>query len=344
MSDSERKILDQILAAEPTTGIPRPSPDASGTRGEAACESSSEPPQDARASGIGAGRAHPVVWLDPDAWTGFAMRRLRRHAVPLHVIYDDALQPAAYARGVTRHRMPSLRSRPDRWLARLLELAARVEPKPVLIPGTTRARELLRHAHETLAPHFALAHLMPLGAHDANTHELPVENAVRRALVRGEPAFDMQVTLDGEGRCNAACVLTWVAGVPPHVVVTSVEGHEILERGLEWLRARRVRGYARLVWSPDRFGRIELQAADTLPGSSLALAAEDGVDFSLMTYACIAGIPLPAQFGRRTLSCSVRVAQLDADHASTPLLSAPRPGWREEPWARAIGWLREVRG
>jgi len=258
----------------------------------------------------------------------------------MHVFHDDALEPAAYARGVTRHRLAGLDEQPARWQARLLEFAAWIEPRPVLIPCSGRARALLHEARETLAPHFEFAPVDALEIHRAGAAESRTESALRRCLVRGEPAFDVQITLDDRGRCNGACVLTWVAGVPPHVVVTSVEGHEVLERSLEWLRTRRVRGYARLVWAPDRFGRIDLLAAGTLPGSSWVLAAEDGVDFPWMEYACLARIPVPAQFARRGLSRSLRIGKLDARAPTRGLLPAPKPAWSEDPLVRLMTWAR----
>jgi hypothetical protein len=334
LRESGRRIAGPLLDAGPSA----PSASSAETANRAA------PLQTRRVLDAPAALEHPVVLVDPRPLTLFAIGSLRRHRIPIHVFSESLLDPSLYARGVSRHRLPSMRTQPRRWQARLLELAALIEPRPVLIPCSKRARTLLHDGQVALRPHFEIAHLETLDLRGYETQDFRTERALRRTIVRGEPAFEVQVTLDSGARCNAACVLTWVAGVPPNLVVTSVEGHEILERSLEWLRSRRVRGYARLIWAPDRFGRVDLQAVGTLPGSGWMLALDDGVDFPLMWYACLAGVDLPAQFARRALSCQVSVATADADDASAPLIAAPTPTWREEPLARLATFLGSMRG
>lgn len=334
MSASDRKNVGQLLDPEPTavphgkapeldTGMVRAS---ASERADAAREV--EPPPALRRP------AHPVLLLDPRALTFLAIERLRDAGIPLHVFATTRFEPTLYACGVKPHRLPSLSQHPEIWEARLLELAARIEPRPVLVPCSKRARDLLWRGRARLQPHFEMAHLETLKLHGYEAEDFRTERTLRRTIVRGDPAFEVQVTLDAEGNCNAACVLTWIAAVPPHLVVTSVEGHEVLERSLEWLRARRLRGYARLIWAPDRFGRVELQAAGTLPGSGWQLALADGVDFPLMWYACLARKALPAQFARHQLSVHVRVTNADAERSASLLLPAPAPTWRNDPLAR----------
>lgn len=340
MRDPGRKI-GQLLDANASV---RPAPKTDVATPTYADSQPSTIPVPSRTAAAQSDLVHPVVLVDPRPLTLLAIRSLRRHRIPIHVFSERILEPSLYVRGVSRHRLPRMSRRPELWHAGLLELAALLEPRAVVIPCSRRARDLLFAGRPALQPHFEIAHLEALDLHGYETQDFRTERALRRTIVRGEPAFEVQVTLDSQARCNAACVLTWVAGVPPHLVVTSVEGHEILERSLEWLRSRRLRGYARLIWAPDRFGRVDLQAVGTLPGSGWMLALEDGVDFPLMWYACLAGVSLPAQFARRQLSRQVRVATMEADESAAPLIPAPIPTWRGDPLARLALLLRSMRG
>jgi hypothetical protein len=131
-----------------------------------------------------------------------------------------------------------------------------------------------------------------------------------------------------------------VAGVSPCIVVTSVDGHEVLECSLEWLRARALYGYARLIWAPDRFGRVELQAAGTLPGSGWALACADGVDFPALWYASIAGIPMQPQCAGRRLSRQIPVPEPVLHTDAAPLVPVPIPWSFRDPLPKLVGFAR----
>ncbi len=274
--------------------------------------------------------AHPLVLVDPAATALAAVWSLRRHGTPIHALGAQRLEPTLWARGVRRHRLPDA-DKPLAWGARLLELAARLEPRPLLLPCSPTARALLRNARTTLEPHYALAHVESLDPHGYEAEDFRTENALRRTVLRGEPAFEVQVTLEQSGRCTGACVFTWVASVPPTVIVTSVEGGEILERSLTWLRARQVRGYARLIWAPDRFGRIDLQAAGTLPNASWLLAAEDGIDFPVLWYASLAGIEVAPCVSWRKLARTFSIAKPGASSDSQPLVPFRIPWSNADP-------------
>ena len=274
---------------------------------------------------------HPVVLVDPRPSTLVAVWSLRRRGAPLHVLSANRLEPTLWARGVRRHVLPGLDVRPRAWSARLLELAAHLEPRPVLIPCSRDARELLRDARVDLSPHYALPHVEPLDLHGYEAEDFRTEKALRRTVLRGEPAFEVQVVLDAAGCCRGACVLAWVAGVPPTVLVTSVAGEEVLERSLTWLQERRVCGYARLIWAPDRFGRIDLQAAGTIPGTSWVLAAEDGVDFPALWAASLADVATPPCPAQRTLARSFSIAKPSFHETSLPLLPLRVPWSAADP-------------
>ena len=286
--------------------------------------------------------AHPAVLVDPRPATFVAVRSLRRHGVPLHVVASDRLDPTFWARGVRRHRLPRIAARPQAWTAHLLGLAAHLEPRPLLLPFSKPARELLRESREVLAPHYEFGHLEPLDVHEYEAEEFRTERALRRAVLRGEPAFEVQVILDRAGDCTGACILTWVAAVSPCVVVTSVEGQEVLERSLGWLRSRGVCGYARLIWAPDRFGRVEMQAAGTLPGSGWALACADGVDLPALWYASVAGVTVEPQQAHHQLSRQIPLADPSPGADATPMVQ-PSVAWSwRDPMPSVVACVRSL--
>jgi len=282
---------------------------------------------------------HPVVLVDPDAATLLAVWSLRRQGNPLHLLSPRRFEPALWARGVQRHLLPDPEHHPLAWNARLLELAAHLEPRPLLIPCSRRGRELLRASRPTLEPHYALAHLESLDLHGYDAEEFRTEKALRRTVLRGEPAFEVQLVVDAAGCCTGACILAWVAGVPPLVLVTSVEGEDVLERSLAWVRTRQLRGYARLIWGPDRFGRIDLQAAGTIPGNTWALAAEDGVDFPSLWAASLTGIAVEPRRAGQQLSRSFALAKPGLQEEA-PLLSLRPPWSSRDPLPFLAGILR----
>jgi len=279
--------------------------------------------------------AHPLVLLDPRPHSLAFVRSLRARGTPLVVLASHRLEPASYARRVDRHRLPALAAAPERWQARLLELAARLEPRPLLLPCSEPAVRLVRDARSTLEPHFFCANMQPLT--DDTARDEP-EAALRRAVLRGEAALEVQVTHDASGRRTGMCVLAWAPGAAPYVLVTSVEGRALVERSDAWLRARHHRGYARLVWAPDRFGKLHLQAASTLPGPGLALAVEDGVDLPALAYAAATGAALLPQEARLRLTRRLCLAEAGPTD-DVPLVELwPRPSGRDPlPWLVAIG-------
>jgi hypothetical protein len=286
--------------------------------------------------------AHPAVLVDPRPATFLAVRSLRRHGVSLHVLASDRLDPTYWASGVRRHRLPRITDRPQAWTARLLGLAAHLEPRPLLLPFSKPARELLRESREILAPHYELGHLEPLDVHEYEAEEFRTERALRRAVLRGEPAFEVQVILDRAGTCTGACILTWVAGVSPCVVVTSVEGQEVLERSVDWLRQRGVCGYARLIWAPDRFGRVELQAAGTLPGSGWALACADGVDLPALWYASVAGVAVERQQAHQLLSRQILMSDPSPGADAIPMVQPSVPWSSRDPLPSVVAFVRSL--
>lgn len=285
----------------------------------------------------------PVVLVDPCPATLVAVWSLRRRGTELHLLSAHRLEPSLWARGVHRHHLAALEHRPRAWGARLLELAARLEPRPVLLPCSRPARDLLRDMRAMLVPHYALSHVEALDLHGYEAEDFRTERALRRTVLRGEPAFEVQVVLDAAGRCLGTCVLAWVAGVPPTVLVTSVAGEEVLERSLAWLREKRVCGYARLIWAPDRFGRIDLQAAGTMPGTSWALAAEAGVDFPLLWVASLAGIDMPPCAADRSLARSFAIAKPGFHETSLPLLPLRIPWSARDPLPFVAGLMCMLR-
>jgi hypothetical protein len=190
-----------------------------------------------------------------------------------------------------------------------------------------------------LKPHYDLAHVEPLATRPFEADDFRTEQALRRTVLRGEPAFEVQVTLDGQGACMGSCVLAWVAGIPPTVLVSSVDGEEVLERSLQWLRGHPLRGYARLIWAPDRFGRIELQAAGTLPGSGWLLAVEDGVDLPWLWFQSLAGIDADPQFPRKSLARQFCVHKPGSHGETTPFVSPPLSWSWDDPLPLLVRWL-----
>jgi len=245
------------------------------------------------------------------------------------------LEPALHARGVRRHHLPPLATRPERWQARLLELAAQLEPRPAVFACSAPALELLRCNRRALEPHLTLVNLP--AADDAGPSMAP-DAVLRQTLLRGEAALEVQLVRNAGGRITGRCVLAWAPGAPPDVLVTSVEGEDVVARSESWLAARRHVGYARLVWAPDRFGRLTLQASTPLLGAAVALAQADGVDFPALCYAAAVGVEVRPQEARRALVR--RIALLDPDTASldAPLVEVPvRASWRDPlPWAAAL--------
>jgi hypothetical protein len=235
---------------------------------------------------------HPALFLDPAAWTVHAARELRRRGVPVAVLAASRLEPAGSVRGVRRQHLPPLETHPEKWQASLLELAAKLEPRPAIYACSPAAIALLMRSQRTLEPHFELANLRRF---DHPAAQISPDTALHEALSRSEAALEVQVVLDTEGRLSGAAVLAWAAGAPPDILVTSVAGNEVLSRSEDWLGARRCVGYARLVWSPDRFGRLTLQAASSVPGPGLVLAAADGVDFATLAHAAAFGHAMPEQ-------------------------------------------------
>jgi len=295
-----------------------------------------ETTQDLRASlaGLRPKNRHPVVLLDPRPESHRAVTQWRSTQIPLCVLTSRRLEPASFARGIRRCRLPAMHTRPERWEACLLELAAQLEPRAILVPGSRAAVDLLCQLHARLSPHFAITHLhslMPDGLENAPT----AEAALRRAVLRGEPAMEVQVVLDQAGLCTAQCVLTWTAGARPDTIVTSVEGAELIEASLALLRQRQLVGYARLIWAPDRHGRLTIHAASVLPGLGWSLALDDGVDFPLQWYAALVGQERLPQNPTRSMSRRLAILEPGTNDDSLPL-SPYTPGWS---WRDPLPWF-----
>jgi len=228
---------------------------------------------------------HPAVLVDPRLETLAVVQSLRAQRTPLVTLSARRLEPAVHARSVRRVRVPALAASPERWQARLLSLAAQVEPRPVLWVCSEEARAFVADARRMLEPHYDFA--TPLWSTD--TAPLAPDAAIRAALQRGEAAIEVQVVRDAAGRCTGSCALAWAAVAPPDVVVTSVASPEVTEQSEMWLASRAHRGYARLVWTPNRFGRLALAGASSIPGAGLALAVLDGVDLPALAHAAAIG-------------------------------------------------------
>jgi hypothetical protein len=266
------------------------------------------------------------------------VRSLRARGTPLVLLSARRLEPALFARGVQRQRMPPLGTHPERWQATLLELAARLEPRPLLFGCSAPALEFLRRTEACLLPHYALAPLraldMPGVAHGPQAAEI----ALRRAVTRGEAALEVQMVRDGRGRRTGHCTLLWAPGAAPDLVVSSVAGSEVATRTETLLQRSGHLGYARTIWAPDRFGRLELQASSPLPGPGVMLAHEDGVDFPALAYAATAGGALAPQRPRQGLVRKLPLQEPGlAGEASPLVVLAPRPMGRDPlPWAAAL--------
>src|SRR5262249_41930016 len=155
-----------------------------------------------------------------------------------------------FARGVRRRALPDLAKQPERWRAALLELAARLEPRPIVLPCSRRAATFLAQSCHTIGPHFEVG---------AREESGPVPDvAWRRALARGEAVLEVQLVRDSGGTTTGACVLAWAPAATPDVVVSSVEGSDIVRRSQTWAASHGIVGYLRLLWAPDRFGRLSL--------------------------------------------------------------------------------------
>ena len=296
----------------------------------------SETTQELRASvaGLRPENRHPIVLIDPRPESHHAVTQFRRAQIPVCVLTSRRLEPAFYARGISRTHLPPMQSQPERWEARLLELAARIEPRAILMPCSRMATSLLASLHDRLSPHYAITHLhslMPDGLHNAPT----AEAALRRAVLRGEPAMEVQIVLDQNAACTALCVLTWTAGAHPDAIVTSVEASELVAKSLDLLRERSLVGYARLVWAPDRNGRLAIHAASVLPGLGWSLALEDGVDFPLQWYASLVREARPGQTSTRLMSRRLSIMEPGTNDDTLPL-STYAPPWS---WSDPLPWF-----
>jgi hypothetical protein len=240
---------------------------------------------------------HPAILVDPRPETLAVVRSLRARGVPIVLLTARRLEPATYVRGVRRERLPNLATHPGRWEARLLELAAQLEPRPLVLGCSAPALEFLERTRARLGPHFVHGNWqLPLAP---CAERIDPEIALRRAMSRGEAALEVQLTLETNARRTGACVLAWTPGAAPDLLVASIAGDEVIAHSETFLRQHV--GYARLIWAPDRFGRLALHGASTLPGPGLELALQDGVDFATLGYAAALGHAMPAQPARRQL-------------------------------------------
>jgi hypothetical protein len=282
----------------------------------------------------------PLVFLDPRASVLALVRALRARGVPITSLSARRLEPVLFVRGVRRRRLPPLSERPERWHAALLELAGTVEPRPIVVPCSPAALQLVRDARRRFEPHFALAHATDLAP---QPHAPGPDAALRRALARGEAALEVQLVRDTFGRRTAGCTLAWAPTTPPDVLLSSVAGAEALDRSDAWLATRAHTGYARLLWSPDRFGRLTLQAASALPGCGLGFALEDGVDMAAPLYAALCGEQAPPS-PRPRYALVRRLPCIDprAVEAELPITASTVPfAWRD-PVPTLAAWVRAV--
>jgi hypothetical protein len=277
-------------------------------------------------------QAHPAVLLDPGVEALALVQQLRQHRTPLVALSAHRLEPVLFARSVRRRRVPALDTAPDRWHASLLELAAKLEPRPVLFACSEAAHALLATSRRTLAPHFEFATALAIDSVD----RIAPEAAIRRALLRGEPALEVQIVRAAGGQHTGHCVLAWAPAAAPEVVVTSVAGEDIVARSEAWLAARGHVGYARLIWSPDRFGRLQMATWSGVPGAGMALAHADGVDLAALAHAAVLGADAAPQPPR--LQVVRRLSLADPTHDAAPLVHAPIP--LRDPVPRWIAFLR----
>lgn len=288
----------------------------------------------------GTGRRRALLLLDPRAPYLAVVRELRARRVPITSLSARRLEPVLFVRGTQRCNLPPISERPERWHARLLELAGALEERPIVIPGSNAALHLLREARRRVEPHFVLAQVTDLAP---QPHAPGPDAALRRTLARGEAALEVQLVRDAGGRRSASAVLAWAPTTAPDVVLTSVGGGEALAQSDAWLESHGHVGYARLIWSPDRFGRLSLQAASTLPGAGLAFAIADGNDFATALYAALCGEPAPpAGNGRNAVVQRLPCIDPDAVDAELPLV-APPIAWRwRDPRPSLAAWARAV--
>lgn len=283
------------------------------------------------------GATPPIVFVDPRSWTLTAVRSVRaRGALPV-VLSGCRFEPALYAQGVQAHRLPVLGVRPETWTARLLELAAQLEPRPVLFACSVPALELLRRSRRLLEPHFTLANLT---VSESPVVSMTPETALRQALLRGDAALEVQIVRDRRGDALGSCILAWAPGAPPDVLVSCVDGHEVVTRSMDLLEARRTVGYARLVWAPDRFGRLGLHAQSSVPGAGLQLAAAEGVDFAALAYMVAAGLACPFQHARARLVRRLPFLDPEGCSEDAPIVSLPQTFSRRDPLPWVAGMLR----
>jgi hypothetical protein len=298
------------------------------------------PPAPAVAPAPGPSRLLPLLVLDPRAPFLPIVRALRTREIPITTLSARRLEPVLFVHGTRRCQLPPISERPERWHARLLELAGTLEERPIVVPGSAAALQLVREARRRVEPHFVLAHLADLAP---QPHAPGPDAALRRTLARGEAGLEVQIVRDARGRRTAGSVLAWAPTAAPDVLVSSVAGAEALHRSDDWLAARAHVGYARLLWSPDRFGRLALQAASALPGPGLPLAIGDGVDLAAALYAALCGEPVPiASPPRYALVRRLPCLDPEAVEAELPLVASPVPfSWRDPlpsvaAWARAL--------
>jgi hypothetical protein len=257
------------------------------------------------------------VFVDPRPWTLAAARSLRARGVEIVALSGSRLEPTIHARGVQGHHLPPLTARPERWSARLLELAARLEPRAVLFGCTHRALQFLDAERRSLEPHFMLANLADDGLQATG---LAPDAALRHALLRGDAGLEVQIARTRRGERAGSCVLAWALGAPPDVLVTSVESAEVEARSADLLESRCHVGYARIVWAPDRFGRLAAQAASVLPGPSIELAAAHGVDFPALAYAIATDQPIEPQRARPGIVRRLHLVDPDECSEEAPLV------------------------
>lgn len=284
----------------------------------------------------------PVVLVDPRPESLHVARSLRRLGVPVLALSARRLEPALFTRGVKRQRLPSLRLQPERWQAVLLELAARLEPRPLLLGCSEPALEFLRASQDRLAPHYVHANIQTLQQADGTGVSTAADAALRRAAARGEAALEVQMVRDRHGRRTGACVLLWAPGAAPDLAVTSVAGQEVAARTEALLQAAAWLGYVRAIWAADRFGRLELQAVSALPGPGLGLARDDGVDLPALAYAAATGHSMPAQAAREQLVRRFVVQESGLAGDATPLVALPPGLSRHDPLPWFAAWLRSL--
>jgi hypothetical protein len=281
--------------------------------------------------------APPIVFVDPRSWTLTAVRSVRARGAQPVVLSGSRFEPALYAHGALGHRLPSMRERPESWTARLLELAARLEPRAVLFACSLPALELLRRARRLLEPHFTLANLTSF---ESPVVSMTPETALRQALLRGDAALEVQLVRDRRGESLASCILAWAPGAPPDVLVSCVDGHEVETRSMDLLEARRTVGYARLVWAPDRFGRLGLHALSTIPGAGFQLAASEGLDLAAVAYAVAAGLPCAPQTTRPRLVRRLPLLDPEGCSEDAPIVALPQSFSHRDPLPWVAGILR----